>query len=101
MFDRIRKARQRLNQSFGEIKDDPFYFDSIERYFRNKDHSGDFQILSDKTCSDYDFKLKEGKLTTRNAIKIPEINDYPGQIINEAIELSKELDKIFVVNKHN
>ncbi|MEI6049675.1 MAG: hypothetical protein WCS03_12300 [Bacteroidota bacterium] len=55
MFDPIKKTKQRLNQSFGEIKDDPFYFDSIEKYFRNKDHSGAFQILSDKTCKDLDF----------------------------------------------
>jgi hypothetical protein len=55
MFDTIKRTKQRLNQSFGEIKDDPFYFDSIEKYFRNKDHTGAFQILSDKTCKDLDF----------------------------------------------
>jgi hypothetical protein len=55
MFDTIKKTKQRLNQSFGEIKDDPFYFDAIERYFRNKDHTSAFQILSDKTCKDLDF----------------------------------------------
>jgi DNA mismatch repair ATPase MutS len=52
--------------------------------------------VEDKTV-DFDFKLKEGKLTNRNAIKILEINDYPEEIITKAIELSKELDKIFVV----
>lgn len=41
---------------------------------------------------DFDFKLKEGKLKNRNAIKILEINDFPEQIIAEAIELSKQLD---------
>jgi DNA mismatch repair ATPase MutS len=46
---------------------------------------------------DFDFKLKAGKLKNRNAIKILEINDYPEQIITEAIELSKELDRIYVV----
>ena len=50
---------------------------------------------------DFDFKLKEGKLKNRNAIKILEINDYPEQIITEAIELSKELDKIYVVSKRD
>ena len=55
MFDTIKKSKQRLNRSFGEIKNDPFYFYSIERYFRNKDHKGAFQILSDKTCNDLDF----------------------------------------------
>jgi len=56
--------------------------------------------VEDKTV-DFDFKLKEGKLKTRNAIKILEINDYPEQIITEAIELSKELDKIFIVKRHS
>jgi hypothetical protein len=55
MFETKKKITQRLSQSFGEIKDDPFYFDSIEKYFRNKDNSGAFQILSDKTCNDLDF----------------------------------------------
>jgi hypothetical protein len=55
MFETKRKIKQRLIRSFGEIKDDPFYFDTIEKYFRNKDHTGAFQILSDKTCNDLDF----------------------------------------------
>lgn len=55
MFETKKKIKQRLIQSFGEIKDDPFYFDSIEKYFRNKDHTGAFHILSDKTCNDLDF----------------------------------------------
>jgi len=54
--------------------------------------------VEDKTV-DFDFKLKGGKLKNRNAIKILEINNYPEQIITKAIELSKELDKIYVVNK--
>jgi DNA mismatch repair ATPase MutS len=48
---------------------------------------------------DFDFKLKNGKLKNRNAIRILEINNYPEQIIKEAIEISRELDKIFVINK--
>ena len=55
MFESRKKIKQRLTQSFGEIKDDSFYFASIEKYFRNKDHTGEFQILSDKTCNDLDF----------------------------------------------
>jgi len=46
----------------------------------------------------FDFKLKEGKLKNRNAIRILEINNYPEDIINEAIEISKELDQLTVVN---
>jgi DNA mismatch repair ATPase MutS len=48
---------------------------------------------------DFDFKLKNGKLKNRNAIRILEINNYPEQVIKEAIEISRELDKIFIVNK--
>jgi DNA mismatch repair ATPase MutS len=57
-----------------------------------------FSEQVDKKTVDFDFKLKEGKLKNRNAIRILEINDYPEVIITEAIELSKELDKIFVVS---
>jgi hypothetical protein len=58
-----------------------------------------FSEKVDNKTVDFDFKLKNGKLKNRNAIRILEINDYPEEIISEAIELSKELDKIFVVNK--
>jgi hypothetical protein len=59
-----------------------------------------FSEQVDNKTVDFDFKLKEGKLKNRNAIRILEINDYPEQIITEAIELSKELDKIYVIHKH-
>jgi len=41
---------------------------------------------------DFDYKLKPGKLTTRNAIKILKYNGYPEHIIREALETSKLLD---------
>lgn len=47
---------------------------------------------------DFDYKLKEGKLKNRNAIRILQINDYPDYIIKEAIEISKELETITVAN---
>ena len=53
-----------------------------------------FSEQVDNKTVDFDFKLKEGKLKNRNAIRILEINDYPEKIITEAIELAKELDKI-------
>jgi DNA mismatch repair ATPase MutS len=53
--------------------------------------------VSNKTV-DFDYKLKEGKLRNRNAIKILQINDYPESVIWEAIELSKSLDKALVLN---
>lgn len=46
----------------------------------------------------FDYKLKEGKLKNRNAIKILEINDYPKEVIEEAMEISKEMDKIYTTN---
>lgn len=49
------------------------------------------EIVDNKTV-DFDYKLKEGKLKNRNAIRILQINDYPDNIIKEAIEISEELD---------
>lgn len=42
---------------------------------------------------DFDYKLKEGKLKNRNAIRILQLNGYPEAIIDEAISLSKQMDK--------
>jgi DNA mismatch repair ATPase MutS len=56
MFDRKKKIKEKLSESFGKLKDDPFYFELIERYFRKKDNSDAFQVLSDKTCNDLDFQ---------------------------------------------
>jgi DNA mismatch repair ATPase MutS len=55
------------------------------------------EIVDHKTVN-FDYKLKEGKLKNRNAIRILQINDYPENIIKEAIEISEELDKITVAN---
>lgn len=38
----------------------------------------------------FDHKLKKGKLTTRNAIKILDIYNYPQEIINEAKRIEKK-----------
>ncbi len=51
-----------------------------------------FSELVDHQTVDFDYKLKKGKLTNRNAIRILQINNYPAQIITEAIELAKDLD---------
>jgi len=58
------------------------------------------EIVNEKNV-DFDFKLKEGKLKNRNAIRILQINDYPIDLINEAIDISKKLDKITMANKQN
>jgi DNA mismatch repair ATPase MutS len=58
-----------------------------------------FSELVDNKTVDFDFKLKEGKLKNRNAIKILKINGYPDSIISEAIEISRHLDNITLTDK--
>ncbi len=41
---------------------------------------------------DFDYKIKDGKLTNRNAIRILQINNYPENVIEEAYKISKILD---------
>jgi MutS domain V len=55
MFKTKKKTKERLIESFGKLKNDSFFFESIEKYFKNKNHNKDFQVLSDKTCKDLDF----------------------------------------------
>jgi DNA mismatch repair ATPase MutS len=52
-----------------------------------------FSEKVDNKTVDFDYKLKDGKLKNRNAIRILEINDYPEMIIREAIEISRRLDE--------
>ncbi|MGZ2368317.1 MutS-related protein [Ancylomarina sp. YFZ004] len=58
------------------------------------------EIVTDRQI-DFDYKLKEGRLKNRNAIRILQINDYPDEVINEAIYLSKQLDEIAETNSVN
>jgi len=58
-----------------------------------------FSEKVDHKTVDFDYKLKDGKLKNRNAIRILQINDYPETIIEEAIAISKQLDKITVTNQ--
>ena len=46
-----KKDIKRIKTSFGKLKDDNFNFELIEKYFKNKDNSDSFQVLSDKTCN--------------------------------------------------
>jgi len=55
-----------------------------------------FSEMVDHKTVDFDYKLKEGKLKNRNAIRILQLNDYPESIIKEAMEISIELDKMNV-----
>jgi hypothetical protein len=54
-FKTKKKIRKKLAESFGRLKEDSFNFESVEKYFRKKDHRNDSQVLSDKTCNDLDF----------------------------------------------
>ena len=54
--NRKKKTREKLLLSFGNLKDDSFDFDLIAAYFRKKDHTNAFQVVSDKTCNDFDFQ---------------------------------------------
>ena len=56
------------------------------------------EIVGNKNI-DFDYKLKTGILKNRNAIRILQINDYPGSVIDEAIEISKSLDAISKLQK--
>lgn len=56
IFNRKKKEIERLKASFGRIKEDSFDFIKIRHYFRNRDNSSLFQVLSDKTCNDLDFE---------------------------------------------
>lgn len=52
-----------------------------------------FSETVDHQSVDFDYKLKEGKLKNRNAIRILQLNGYPGEIIEEAINLSEQMDE--------
>ena len=56
------------------------------------------ETVENKTIG-FDYKLKEGKLKNRNAIKILEINNYPKEVVNEAMKISKELDEYYILTK--
>ena len=47
-----------------------------------------FAEIVDNNAIHFDYKLKPGKLTTKNAIRILELSNYPAQIIDEARKLS-------------
>ncbi len=52
-----------------------------------------FSEVVNENKVDFDYKLKEGKLKNRNAIRILQINDYPHSLIQEAMDISKLLDE--------
>lgn len=52
-----------------------------------------FSEAVDNKKVDFDYKLREGKLRNRNAIKILQLNNYPKDLVAEAMELFEKLDK--------
>lgn len=54
IFSSKRKKFEQLKSSFGQLKNDLFYFEQIEKYYRNTRHDSTIQELNDKTCNDLD-----------------------------------------------
>ena len=102
-FNRKKETNKSLKESFGEIKDESFDFDRIEKYFRNKDNSNAYQVISDKTCTDLDFddlfmfldrtNSRVGQQYLYNKLRIIKIDEQQTKlnetIINEFIKNSE------------
>ena len=94
-FNRKKEINQRLKESFGKLKDDSFDFDYIEKYFRNKDNSKAYQVISDKTCNDLDFddlfmfldrtNSKVGQQYFYNNLRIIKVNEKQTKLNEELI----------------
>ncbi|PTB91342.1 DNA mismatch repair protein MutS, partial [Marivirga lumbricoides] len=54
-LNKRKKITEQIKQSFGNIKEEKFYFQNIERYYRNKKIIGDSKTISDETALDLDF----------------------------------------------
>ena len=109
-FKRKKELNQRLKESFGKLKDDSFDFDSIENYFRKKDNSKAYQILSDKTCNDLDFddlfmfldrtNSKVGQQYFYNNLRTIKLNEKQTKLNEEIItELSENPELRISVQK--
>lgn len=99
-FNRKKEINQRLKESFGKLKDDSFDFDNIEKYFRKKDNSKAYQVISDKTCNDLDFDdlfmfldrtySKVGQQYLYNNLRTIKVNEKQAKLNEELItELSE------------
>lgn len=97
MFNKKKKQTVRLETSFGKLKDDSFDFKSIKKYFKNKDNSKAFQVLSDKTCNDLDFEelfmfldrttSKVGQQYLYNKLRVIDVNIQKTKIDEEIIDI--------------
>lgn len=59
-----------------------------------------FSEVVEDNYVNFDYKLKTGKLKSRNAIRILQINNYPDEIINDAIAISEKLDNKRINNEN-
>ncbi len=111
-FNRKKEINKRIKESFGNIKDDSFDFDMIEKYFRNKDNSGAFQVLSDKTCNDLDFddlymfidrtNSKVGQQYLYNKLRTIKADKQQTKLDEEIIEKQEEVSHLMkVINSLN
>lgn len=109
-FNRKKELNKRLKKSFGKLKDDFFDFDYIEKYFRKKDNSKAYQVLSDKTCNDLDFddlfmfldrtNSKVGQQYFYNNLRIIQVNEKQAKLNEEIIkELSENPELRISVQK--
>jgi len=109
-FNKKKEVNQRLKESFGKQKDETFDFDYIEKYFRKKDNSKAYQVLSDKTCNDLDFDdlfmfldrtySKVGQQYFYNNLRIIKVNEKKTKLNEEVItELSENPELRISVQK--
>jgi len=110
-FNKKKELNKRLKESFGKLKDDSFNFDMIEKYFRNKDNSKAYQILSDKTCNDLDFDdlfmfldrttSKVGQQYLYNTLRIIKVNEEQTKLNEDLIsELLKNSELRISIQKN-
>lgn len=109
-LNRKKELNQRLIDTFGKPKDNTFNFDDIEKYFRSKDNSKAYQVLSDKTCNDLDFdelfmfidrtNSKVGQQYLYNNLRTIQVNEKQSKLNEEIIkELSENTELRISVQK--
>ena len=109
-FNKKKELNKRLKESFGNLKDESFDFDYIEKYFREKDNSKAHQVLSDKTCNDLDFDdlfmfldrthSKVGQQYLYNHLRTLKLDEKETKLNEEIItELSENLELRISVQK--
>jgi len=56
MPQKRKKQQEPFKRQFGRIKQEYFDFKEIRRYFENRSEDEAFQVISEKTCQDFDFE---------------------------------------------